>query len=200
MILFRKETEKILKDNGFSEDITVSRIDRHIWLVGECDKQIVQVSDLEVGNKLSKVERELLIEDYLYPNVIIQKTKINKLLALEEELKKLQEERKEIKNKYGVFIHINEFGEIKLGTSTLNILRDKDTSSEVDHIDRETYTHLPNGYKMIICESSDEAILEVLEFFQNKRPLRKKVLELFKKEKALQKEIEKIKKELKIIC
>jgi len=119
------------------------------------------------------------------------------LHKLEEELKKLQKEREEIKNKDGVFIHINEFDEIKLGTSTLNILRDKETSYEVDHINRETYTCVPNRYKMVIVESSDKAILEVLEFFQNKRPLRKKVLELFKKEKALQKEIEKIKKEEK---
>ena len=200
MILFRKEAEKILQDHGFSEDFIVSRIDKHIWLVGKCGKQIIQVSDLKIGNKLTKAERELLIEDYLYPNVIVQKTKINKLLTLEAEVKNLQKERDEIAEKEGVHIKSGYYNEIKLITSTLGFMENVSTSSEVEQIDPKTHELKPKEHKLIITGSSDKEVLDILDFFKSKRPIRKKVLDLYKKEDNLVEEIIKIKKELKIIC
>jgi len=199
MILFRKEAEQLLKDAGFSKDLTVTRIDKHIYLVGKCGKQIALVSDLEVGNKLSKAERDLLLQDYFIPSIIDHKTDIERLLEIENEIRDIKETRLEIADKEKVKIDTPYYGgDIKLVSSI--IVKNIEVAYEIDYVDIKDYSLKPNAKELMIRSSEDKDILTYRDKLRTKRAFRKKVLELYTKEKELEKEAHKIKIKLKMIC
>jgi len=86
MILLRKQAEELLKEAGFDERLTVSRVEKYVYITGQCGKPVMRVSDLEVGNKLTKVERNIIIEDYLIP-LLDKKDLVNAYISLEDSIR-----------------------------------------------------------------------------------------------------------------
>ena len=90
MILLRKQAEELLKEAGFDERLTVSRVEKYVYITGQCGKPVMRVSDLEVGNKLTKVERNIIIEDYLIP-LLDKKDLVNAYISLEDSIREQNE-------------------------------------------------------------------------------------------------------------
>jgi len=85
MILLRKQAEELLKEAEFDERLTVSRVEKYVYITGQCGKPVMRVSDLEVGNKLTRVERNIIIEDYLIP-LLDKKDLVNTYISLEDSI------------------------------------------------------------------------------------------------------------------
>jgi len=197
MILFRKEAEKILKDHGFSEDFTVSRVGKYIWLVGKCGKTILQVSDLEVGSKLSKTERELLIEDYLYPNVIMKKAKLDKLLDLQRKIVFTEDQLLIFKKEENIYIDTTgnyNYADNKYD-NVLNIQlnNSKYTAKMVENLETHKQTIYMSNVEIDEVHNVYNKLLSLM-------PIRDKVFKLYTDLKLLEKDIFKIQRELKIVC
>jgi len=195
MILFRKEAEKILKDYGFSEDFTVSRIGKYIWLVGKCGKEIMQISDLEVGSKLSKTERELLIEDYLYPNIIMKKAKLDKLIDLEKKIKHIKEQLEIIKEKENVYIDISYNYTIDETHKTLYVnIKDTSYRAQIKE-DIETHEQFVN-----MTDVKIDNVHNIYDKLMTLMPIRDRVIKLDKELSKLENNNLILKRELKIVC
>jgi len=196
MILFRKEAKKILREHGFSEDFTVNKIDRHIWLVGKCGKQIVQISDLEVGNKLSKAERELLIEDYLYPNIIMKKVKIDRLLSIEQAIENIDIELAGIEKKDQVYID-TDYNYAKARNIGYIVSQVSEKDKYVAKLKENLDTHERH---IIMNNVPQEDTCNIYNKLLGKLPIRTRVFNLYTEKLKLKNNILKIKKELKIVC
>jgi len=103
MILLRKQADELLKEAGFDERLTVSRIDKYVYIVGQCGKPVMRVSDLEAGNKLTKVERNIIIEDYLIP-LLDKKDLVNAYISLEDSIREQNEMFEETVQKLNIRI------------------------------------------------------------------------------------------------
>ena len=70
MLKLKSVTKKLFKDVGLS-DITVGRDNSgYISLVGvECNKPVLTIGSIQVGTKLSKVESEIVINEYIIPTL-----------------------------------------------------------------------------------------------------------------------------------
>jgi len=196
MVLFRKEAEKILQDHGFGKDFTVSRVDRHIWLVGKCTKQIVQVSDLEIGNKLTKAERELLITDYLYTNIIANKDKIDKLLSMGQDIENIKEQLDIVEKNDLVYID-TDYSYSK-SRNIVYIVIQVGEDGEYKATLKET---LDTGEKYVHMNSvPQEKTCDVYNKLVGKSPIRDRVFNLYNKKLKLENDTLDIKRELKIVC
>jgi len=196
MILFRKEAEKILQDHKFNKDFTVSKIDRHIWLVGKCGKQIVRISDLEVGNKLTKTERELLIEDYLYPNIITKKAKINKLLSMEQSIENINKELSIIEKNDQVYIDI-DYSYAKAQNIVYIVIQ----VSVNNEYKAKLKDNLDTSKKYInMNDVPQEKTCDVYNKLISKLPIRDRVFSLYNERLKLYDDVLELKKDLKIVC
>jgi len=195
MILFRKEAEKILQDHGFSKEFTVSRIDRHIWLVGKCGKQIIQISDLEVNNKLTKAERELLIEDYLYSNVIMKKAKIDMLISIQQDIEDINDKLTTIEKEDKVYIE-KEYSYLKSKDIAYIVINIFDKNCKVTLKEtlntHEKYVFMNNVPQDKTCDIYNELIA--------KSPIRDKVFDLYNLKLKLEEDTLKLQRDLNLIC
>jgi len=196
MVLFRKKAEKILQDHGFGKEFTVSRVEKCVWLVGQCSKPIVKISDLEIGTKLSKVERDTIIEDYLYPNIIANKDKIDKLLSMGQDIENIKEQLDIVEKNDLVYID-TDYSYSK-SRNIVYIVIQVGEDGEYKATLKET---LDTGEKYVHMNSvPQEKTCDVYNKLVGKSPIRDKVYDLYNKKLKLENDTLDIKRELKIVC
>ena len=69
MIILKNEVKALFKEFKMPEGLTVNRVGKFIVVTGQCGEPILTITKVEVGAKLTKIERELLISDYLRPAI-----------------------------------------------------------------------------------------------------------------------------------
>ena len=70
MLQLKAATKQMFIDAGL-EGFTIGRNNQNnLAIVGPCGKDIVEVTNFPVGTKLSKVERDIAISDYIEPTII----------------------------------------------------------------------------------------------------------------------------------
>ena len=102
MILLTKEVNTLLENNGLNE-LTISRNeDGFINLVGkDCHNTILTFTTMKVSSKLTKLEREILINDYILKVIVDNKPLLLKLIKTaqdttsKDKLNKFIDEKKE---------------------------------------------------------------------------------------------------------
>jgi len=79
MLQLKSKTAQLFKDAGL-EELTVGRDSKgYIALIGkECNQPILSIGSIQVGNKLSKAEADIVINEYLTPALTTYKTDIRK--------------------------------------------------------------------------------------------------------------------------
>ena len=83
MILLVREATTYLTAHGLS-DLTVSRSDQgYVQLVGRaCQKPLITITSINVSNKLTAKEREIIMDDYIKPAIDKYKDDILELMRL----------------------------------------------------------------------------------------------------------------------
>jgi hypothetical protein len=103
MLILKKEIKDIFKSLGMPEGLTVTRGAgrgaNFISISGQCGAPILTITKVEVGTKLTKTEREILIDDYIVPAIKNNKKNILKYI---EKLKdtKVDDRIAELKSNY----------------------------------------------------------------------------------------------------
>jgi len=197
MILLRQQAEKLLREAGFDERLTISRVEKYVYITGQCGKPVMKVSDLEVSSKLSKVEREILINDYLIP-LLGNKDKVNHYITLEEQLIETDKEMKETASKLNVNVNTPYYSSDK-STTFITSYHDAeckrfsvsimDNTESLDDVEIDIHNATPRKIKDLLS-------MQLHVLVENLYLVRL----LFLKKTAIEEEQSKLQKDLGLVC
>ena len=87
MLILKNEIKVMFRANGMPSGLTVSRNNttRFISISGECGDPILTVSKVEIGYKLTKAERKIIIDDYIEPALLKNKADILEYIKLKKD-------------------------------------------------------------------------------------------------------------------
>ena len=99
MLILKNEIKEVFKTLGMPEGLTVSRNNRtkFVAISGQCGEPVLTITKVEIGAKLTKAEREILINDYIVPALTVNKKavldyiKLRKDTTVDDDLKALQD-------------------------------------------------------------------------------------------------------------
>jgi hypothetical protein len=197
MILLRQQAEKLLREAGFDERLTISRVEKYVYITGQCGKPVMKVSDLEVGSKLSKIEREILINDYLIP-LLGNKDKVNRYITLEEQLVETDKKMRETASKLNVSINTPYYTSDK-GTTFVTSYYDAeckrfsvsilDSTESLDDVEIDISDATPRKIKDLLSKQL-HGLVENVDL----------VRQLFLKKTAIEEEQSELQKDLGLVC
>jgi len=145
MLKLKSETKQLFIDAGL-EELTVGRDTKgYLSLIGkECNQPILSIGSVQVSNKLSKVESEIVINEYLTPTLTTHAKEVRAYLdmrkainvkntALEKQMETLYESHgikliitKHYRDCVGKIIGI-AFNKFKTVETTVNVVEDPDS-------------------------------------------------------------------------
>jgi hypothetical protein len=103
MLILKNEIKEVFKTLGMPEGLTVTRGagrgPKFVSISGQCGEPILTITKVEVGAKLTKVEREILILDYIVPALTVNKEAILDYIKLRKDTS-IDDDLKELKAKY----------------------------------------------------------------------------------------------------
>ena len=195
MILLRKQADELLKEAGLDERFTVKRVDKCIYLTEQCGKPVVKVSDLKVGTKLSKIERNIIIKDYLVP-LLSKKELLNIYIDLGNSIREQNEMLEETMQKLNVRKSYTYYNSnltfyttyTKNGIRVMEVSIDEEPSLFKDML--ISVHKIPSNTLQTLLKTKYKGMVEKLEIVKN----------IYLKIREMEKEQTKLQKELGLIC
>ena len=85
MIILKNEIKEVFKAHGMPEGLTVTRGNKFISISGQCGEPVLTITKVEVGSKLTKAERAIIIGGYIEPALTANKKAILAYIKLRKD-------------------------------------------------------------------------------------------------------------------
>ena len=171
MLVLKNKIEAIFKELGMPENLTVTR-DKHTRFVsisGQCGEPILTITEVEVSAKLTKAEREILINDYIVPTLTANKKAILDYIKLREDTS-IDDKYNELNRKYKLDFRAKGWDGLTIGFLSIS-----ENDCEI------SYYIETDEYKVTIFDVAfDDAITNIKKLLKTAKkilPIYKKVLE-----------------------